>query len=127
MTKIRNVKKVEKIDLDADGIIGAAIQDVVHDAPREVHYERAAEVCGVDRIDIPAFGNVAELLAFVLSVRAAGGNDKAMEAIIDRFSPKAARAATDVTIKSTNAPSASGTPEEKQAAENYMSQLREVS
>lgn len=127
MTKIRKVKKIDRVDLDADGIIGAAIQDVVHDAPHEVHYDRAAEVCGVDRMDIPVVSSVAELLAFVLSVRAAGGNDKAMEALIDRFSPKAARTATDVTLKTTNAPSASGTPEEKQAAEDYMSRLREVS
>ena len=125
--KIRSVKKkFDKVELDSDGIISGAIQDVVHDVPHEVHYERASEICSIDRMEMPVFATVAELLAFVMSVRAAAGNDKAMEAIIDRFSPKAARTATDVTVKTTNAPSASGSPEERQAAENYMASLREV-
>ena len=126
MPRIREtLQKWEKRDLDQDGIVSAAIQDVIHDVPHPVHYDRAAEAVQLDRAEIPAFETVADLLAFVLSVRAAAGDDKAVAAIIDRFSPKAARSANELASNTgASAPSSSDTPEDKQAAEDYMSALR---
>lgn len=117
------LQKWEKVDLDQDGIVSSAIQEVIHDTPHPVHYDRAAEACQIDRHDIPAFPTVADLLAFVLSVRAAAGDDKAVAAIIDRFSPKAARSAADLASTSSAAPSASSSAEEKQVAQDYMDSL----
>lgn len=124
--KLREVK--ERIDLDADGIVSGAIQDVIHDRPHEVHRERAAEVCGFkDPALLPAFETVAELIAFVVSVRAAAGDDKQLATILDRFSPKAARTQVDVNAgNGAGAPVSSSNPEEKQAAEDYISRLRSV-
>ena len=122
MSKIRKpIKKWDRVELDADGIISGAIQGVVHDEPHTVHYERAAEVCGMQFELFPRMETVGELLAFVLSVRAAAGDDKAIAAIIDRFSPKGAKG--DMTNPASAPPTTSDNPEEKQASIHYMKLL----
>jgi hypothetical protein len=122
--KVRAVKK-KKIILEDDGIISEAIQDIVHDRPSQVHFDRAAEVCGGDRNSVPQCATIAELLAFVLSVKAAMGQDIAIKEFLDRFAPKAARAATqvDVNVGGQAAPVASQNSEEQRAAVSYMDEL----
>jgi hypothetical protein len=127
MARIKKpVEKREQITLDQDGIISEEIQAVVHSAPTEAHYDRAAEAVGMDRNLIPHVATVAELLAFVLSVKAAGGDERAMAAIIDRFSPKASRSSTDINVNSGGSPVTSASPEEAEAAANYMAALTAV-
>lgn len=122
MPKIRQV--IKSIDLDQDGIFDEALSDAVHEEPHPVHYERAADVCGFDSVDVfPRFPSVAKLIAFVFSVRAAAGDDKAANAFLDRFTPKAARATANPQQAATAAPSASSNPEEKSAAESYRELL----
>jgi hypothetical protein len=127
MARIRKpIEKREQIQLDQDGIISEELQAVVHLPPTEAHYDRAAEAVGLDRNLVPHVATVAELLAFVLSVRAAGGDDKAMAAILDRFSPKASRNSTDINVSSGGSPVTSASPEEAEAAANYMRSLQAV-
>ena len=128
MAAIRQVKTRKKIILEDDGLFSEEIQAIVHDQPAQVHYDRAAEAVGMDRNLVPSCSTVAELLAFVLSVKAAGGQDTAMKEFLDRFSPKAARNATavDVNVSGAAAPVASSNSEEQAAAESYMDSLKIV-
>lgn len=121
------IVKRDTVTLDQDGIISEELQAVVHSPPTEAHIDRAAEAVGMDRALLPHCATVAELLAFVLSVKAAGGDDKAITAILDRFAPKASRSATDVTISNSGgAPVASSDADEEAAAANYMASLTAV-
>ena len=128
MTAIRKVRKIKKVALDEDGIVGTSLQNVMHDAPMEVHNDRAAEAIGMDRALLPIFGTVAELLAFVLTVKAAGGQDVAIKEILDRFTPKAGRpvAQVDLNVGGAAPPMASKNTEEQAAATNYMDSLKLV-
>ena len=127
MARIRKpVEKREQVTLDQDGIVSEEIQAVVHAPPTDAHYDRAAEAVGMDRSLVPHCATVAELLAFVLSVKAAGGDDKALAAILDRFSPKASRNSTDINVSSGGSPVASNSPEEAEAAASYMAALTAV-
>lgn len=123
---VRAIKKKKKIILEDDGIITEAIQNIIHDRPSPVHFDRAAEVCGMDRNLVPQCASIAELLAFVLSVKAAGGQDIAIKEFLDRFAPKAARATTqvDVNVGGQASPVASQNSEEQKAAETYMDVIR---
>jgi hypothetical protein len=120
------VEKRDQVTLDQDGIISEELQIVMHAPPSEAHLDRAAEAVGLDRNLVPHCATVAELLAFVLSVQAAGGNDKAISAILDRFSPKASRTSTDINVSSGGSPVASSSPEEAEAAASYMRSLMAV-
>jgi len=127
MAAIRQVKTRKKIILEDDGLFSEEIQAIVHDQPAQVHYDRAAEAVGMDRNLVPSCSTVAELLAFVLSVKAAGGQDTAMKEFLDRFSPKAARnGAVDVNVQGVAAPVASSNSEEQAAAVSYMDSLKMV-
>ncbi len=128
MATIRKVNKRKKILLEDDGIIGESLQNVMHDAPMDVHMERASDAIGLDRNLLPIFGTVAELLAFVLTVKAAGGQDTAIKEILDRFQPKAGRPAAqvDLNLNGTAPPVASKNTEEQAAATNYMDALKIV-
>ena len=128
MAKIKPaIVKREPVTLDQDGIISEELQAVVHSPPTEAHIDRAAEAVGMDRALLPHCATVAELLAFVISVKAAAGDDKAITAILDRFSPKASRNATDVTINNGGgAPVASSDADEERATANYMASLSAV-
>ena len=82
----------------------------------------------MDRNLIPICSTVAELLSFVIGVQAVSGNPVAMKEVLDRFSPKAARNATnvDVNVQGATAPVASTNSEEQAAATSYMDSLRAV-
>jgi len=126
-TTIRKVTPRKKIILEDDGIVSENIQQIIHDAPSEIHMDRAAEaVGGCDRNMVPVCATVAELLAWVLTVKAASGQDTAMKEVLDRFAPKAARAATnvDVNVQGAAAPMASKNSEEQGAAVSYMDAMR---
>ena len=127
-TSIRKVTPRKKITLEYDGIVSGEIQAIVHEPPGQVHYDRAAEAVGMDRNLVPSCGTIAELLAFVLSVKAVGGQDTAIKEILDRFAPKAARNATavDVNVAGAAAPVASSNSAEQAAAESYMDSLKLV-
>lgn len=121
------IVKRDTVTLDQDGIVSEELQAVVHSPPTDAHLDRAAEAVGMDRALVPHCATVAELLAFVLSVKAAGGDDKAITAILDRFAPKASRSATDVTINNGGgAPVASSDADEEAAAASYMASLTAV-
>ncbi len=128
MARLRKaIEKREQVTLDQDGIVSEELQAVVHSAPTDAHIDRAAEAVGMDRSLVPHCATVAELLAFVISVKAAGGDDKAITAILDRFAPKASRNATDVTINNGGgSPVASSDAEEEKAAASYMASLTAV-
>lgn len=118
------VKSREPVSLDQDGIVSDELQQVMHAAPTDAHIDRAAEAVGMDRALVPHCATVAELLAFVISVKAAGGDDKAIAALLDRFAPKASRTATDVNINTGGgSPVASSDAEEEKAAAAYMESL----
>ena len=125
---IRKVQPRKKIMLEDDGILSEELQGIMHEPPHPVHFDRAAEQCGMDRNLIPMCGTVAELIAFVISVKATGGQDVAINTLLDRFSPKAARAATavDVNVQGVAAPVASQNSEEQAAATSYMDSLKIV-
>ncbi len=118
--------KRDPVTLDQDGIVSEELQAVVHSPPTDAHIDRAAEAVGMDRALVPHCATVAELLAFVISVKAAGGDDKAITAILDRFAPKASRNATEVNINAGGAPVASSDADEEAAAANYMASLTAV-
>ena len=121
------IVKREQVSLDMDGIVSEELQSVVHSPPTEAHIARAAEAVGMDRALLPHCATVAELLAFVLSVKAVAGDDKAITAILDRFAPKASRSATDVTINNNGGvPVASSDADEEAATANYMASLNLV-
>jgi hypothetical protein len=127
MATLRQVTTRKKVMLEDDGIFGQELQLIAHDSPSEVHYDRAAEAVGMDRNLVPACSTIAELLAFVLSVKAAGGQEKAMAEFLDRFAPKASRnGAVDVNIASAAPPVASQNSAEQAAASNYMDALKRV-
>jgi hypothetical protein len=125
---IRKVTPKKKIMLEDDGIFSEALQVIIHDAPSEAHMERASEAVGLDRNLLPICSTVGELLAFILTVKAAGGEPVAMKEVLDRFSPKAGRAAAvDVNIAAgAAAPMASKNSEEQAAASSFMDSLRIV-
>ena len=120
------IVKRDPVTLDQDGIVSEELQAVVHSPPTDAHIDRAAEAVGMDRALVPHCATVAELLAFVISVKAAGGDDKAITAILDRFAPKASRNATEVNINSGGSPVASSDADEEAAAANYMASLTAV-
>lgn len=120
------IVKRDPVTLDQDGIVSEELQAVVHSPPTDAHIDRAAEAVGMDRALVPHCATVAELLAFVISVKAAGGDDKAITAILDRFAPKASRNATEVNINAGGAPVASSDADEEAAAANYMASLTAV-
>ena len=128
MAKLRKpIEKREPVTLDQDGIVSEELQAVVHSPPTDAHIDRAAEAVGMDRNLVPHCATVAELLAFVISVKAASGDDKAITAILDRFAPKASRNATDVTINNGGgSPVASSDAEEEKATASYMASLTAV-
>ena len=125
MARIKKaVQKRDPVALDQDGIISEELQLVMHTAPTDAHIDRAAEAVGMDRALVPHCATVAELLAFVISVKAAGGDDKAIAALLDRFAPKASRTATDVNINTGGgSPVASSDADEERAAAAYMESL----
>jgi hypothetical protein len=127
-TTIRKVNARKKITLEDDGIISENLQQIIHDAPSEVHMDRASEAVGCDRNNVPVMATVGELLAWILTVKASGGQLDAMKEVLDRFSPKASRAATnvDVNVSGAAAPVASKNSEEQTAATSYMDSLRAV-
>jgi len=119
MAKVR-----DPIDLDQDGVFSQALTESANDAPREEHIEAAARTLMLDPVAIPLFETVADLIAYVLSVRAAGGDDKAISAFLDRFSPKTTKSEAKVDGSLFGPPSASKSPEERREAENYLQSLR---
>ena len=127
-TKLRKVTPKKKITLEEDGIVSVELQKQLHDVPSEIHYERATTAVSMDRNLIPICSTVAELLSFVIGVQAVSGNPVAMKEVLDRFSPKAARNATnvDVNVQGATAPVASTNSEEQAAATSYMDSLRAV-
>lgn len=128
-TQIKKITPRKKILLEDDGIVSREIQAIVHEAPSQVHYDRAAEAVSMDRENVPHCASVAELLAFVLSVKAVGGQDTAIKEVLDRFAPKAARntTAVDVNVGAASAPMASTNTEEQSAAQAYMDRLKAAS
>ena len=128
-TKLRKVTPKKKITLEDDGIISIELQKQLHDVPSEIHYDRASATVSMDRNMVPICSSVAELLSFVLGVQACAGNPVAMKEVLDRFSPKAARNATnvDVNVQGATTPVASTNSEEQAAATSYMDSLRSVS
>jgi hypothetical protein len=127
-TKLRKVTPRKKITLEDDGLVSEELQKQLHDAPSEVHYERATEAVSMDRNMVPICSTVAELLSFVIGVQACSGNPVAMKEVLDRFAPKAARNATnvDVNVQGAASPIASQNSEEQGAATSYMDSLRAV-
>ena len=102
------------------------MQQALHASPSVAHIDRAAEAVGMDRNLIPHCDSVAELVAFVMSVKAAGGDDKAINAFLDRFSPKASRNSTDVTINDGGEARQSANEGEEQSAAAYAASLAMV-
>jgi hypothetical protein len=79
----------------------------------------------MERTLVPTCATIAELLAFVLSVKAVAGQDVAIKEVLDRFSPKAARNTTAVDVNlGAAAPMASSNSEEQNAAVAYMDRLK---
>ncbi len=127
MARVRKVKAVEKINLEEDGIFSAAIQALAHESPEPIHIRRAAEALAVEEHEVPVVGTIADLIVYVLSVKAAGGNEAAMKEFLDRFAPKAARVgAIDLNIGSQAGPVASANADEQAAATDYVNALRLV-
>lgn len=126
MAKVREPKKkpYEQLELDTDGLFSIALSDAAHDAPREEHIEAAARSLMLEPLNIPRFGTVADLIAYVLSVRAASGDDKAIASFLDRFSPKTAKSESKVDASVFGTPTASKNPEERRESENYMEMVR---
>jgi len=124
----KQINSVESVDLTADGLLNSELAAVMHLPPSEIHRMSAAEALGLMSVDqLPHMATVAELMAWVLSVKAASGDDKATNALLDRFSPKAAReASTTVNVNAgDSAPAvASESAEEAKAARDYMSLLK---
>lgn len=123
--KVRSITEWDKLNLEDDGILSVALQDAVHDMPQHIHYVKVAEVCGfTDESEVPRFACIADLVAFVVSVRAASADDKSLALLFERFSPKASRSALDVTNVDTSMPVSSNSAEEQQQAEDYMHKLK---
>lgn len=128
-TKARKqVEAVEAVRLEADGLVNSELAAIMHERPTEIHMMRCAEALGLmDVQDLPIFATNAEMLAFVLSAEAVAGNEKAQTALLDRFSPKPAREATNVNVSvgDGSAPAvASESAEEAKAARDYMNLLK---
>tara|TARA_S200002703_G_scaffold119851_1_gene105589 strand:- start:775 stop:1206 length:432 start_codon:yes stop_codon:yes gene_type:complete len=126
VAKVREPKEkpYDQLELDTDGIFSIALSDAVHDVPREEHVEAAARTLMLEPVNIPRCDTVADLIAYVLSVRAASGDDKAIASLLDRFSPKLAKAETKVDAALFGSPSASKNAEERRESENYMELVR---
>ena len=126
MAKVREPKQkpYEQLELDTDGIFSIALSDVVHDVPRQEHIEAAAKSLMLLPVNIPRCDTVADLIAYVLSVRAASGDDKAIASLLDRFTPKLAKAETKVDAAMFGSPSVSKNPEERRESETYMDLVR---
>jgi hypothetical protein len=114
------------IQLDKDGIVGRALSDRIHQEPSEIHRARAAELVNIDPAELPLFLTVADLLVWVQTVKAAGGNMEAWRDIVDRFQPKPSRPTVAVITPGagTSAPMASQNSEEQASAENYFDELQ---
>jgi hypothetical protein len=117
-------KPFDKHDLSGDGLFDIAMSDAAHDAPRPEHIRAAANTLMMEDHEIPTFANVAELVAYVTSVRAAGGDDKAIDRFLDRFSPKVAKAEQKVDHTTFGSPQRSANESEEREAENFMNELR---
>jgi len=126
--KRKAVEAVEAVRLEADGLVNSELAAIMHESPSETHRVRCAEALGLMTVeDLPVFATVAEMLAYTLSVEAVAGNEKAQTALLDRFSPKPAREATNVNVSVGDgaAPAvASESAEEAKAARDYMSMLK---
>ena len=126
MAKVREPKHkpFDKQELSADGLFDIALSDVAHDPPRPEHIRAAATVLMLDDHEIPTCASVAELVAYVTSVRAAGGDDKAIDRFLDRFSPKTTKSEQKVDQSIFGSPQRSANESEERAAENFMDELR---
>ena len=121
----KQVDVVEAVDLAADGLFNSELGAILHEAPSHIHRERAAEAMGLlDVGELPVFGTVAEMLAYILTVKATL-DDKSMNAVLDRISPKAARESANVNVSVGEAPPAvaSENAEEAKAAQDYIKLL----
>lgn len=127
MAKVREPKQKawDQLELDQDGLFSIALSDAAHDVPREEHIEAAAKVLMLQAVNIPHVDTVADLISYVVSVRAAGGDDKAVALFFDRFSPKMTKSEAKVDASTFGAPVSSRNPEEKRESETYMSVVRE--
>ncbi len=127
MAKVRKVKTIEKINLEDDGIFSEAIQSIAHEAPEPIHIKRAAEALDVALHEVPIVGTIADLIVYVLSVKATAGNEAAMKEFLDRFAPKAARVgAIELNLGAQAGPIASANQDEQAAASEYVRSLRLV-
>jgi hypothetical protein len=119
--------KADKVNLEDDGLFSIALSDAAHSSPTQLHYDRAAEATGMEREMVPVCATVADLIAFVIGVKAAAGDDKAIATLLDRFSPKASRSSTEVNVsQGGGAPVSSNSKEEEKAAVDYMTSLHAV-
>ena len=126
MAKVREPKHkaFDKEELSADGLFDIALSDAAHDPPRPEHIRAAATVLQLEDHEVPHCASVAELIAYVSSVRAAGGDDKAIDRFMDRFSPKVAKAEQKVDHSVFGTPQRSANATEEQKAEDFMNELR---
>ena len=120
----KQVDVVEAVDLAADGLFNSELASVMHEAPSHIHRERAAEAMGLmDVGELPVFGTVAEMLAYILTVKATL-DDKSMNAVLDRVSPKAARTENTTNVNVEAPPAvASENADEAKAAQDYIKLL----
>lgn len=127
MAQVRKTKAKawERVDLAEDGILSAGLQQALHDMPHQAHLDAVAQMANIDEASIPRFDTVAELLTWVQTVLAAGGNPQAMKLIADRLAPVVTKTEEKVDLTQRGAPVASSNDVERQEAESYLRALNE--
>lgn len=73
-----------------------AIEGLYGDKPTEFMYEQVADGLGIEREEVPEFGEVQGLQVWVFAIRALRGSHEHVRELLDRTDPKPSRATIEI-------------------------------